>query len=110
MIRDTESPRSGLLGLYQRYSRLSLGVRILIFMILGIAAGILFGERALVVEPLGDLFIRLLMMAAIPLVFFNLVAGLTSLSDIGVLGTTWADEFSFTTPSRPPPPSLWDSS
>ncbi len=86
MIRDTESPPSGLARLYRRYNRLSLGVRILIFMILGIVAGIIFGERALVVEPLGNLFIRLLMMAAIPLVFFNLVAGLTSLSDIGVLG------------------------
>ena len=86
MIRDTESQPSGLARLYRRYNRLSLGVRILIFMILGIVAGIIFGERALVVEPLGNLFIRLLMMAAIPLVFFNLVAGLTSLSDIGVLG------------------------
>jgi Na+/H+-dicarboxylate symporter len=86
MSRDNETPRSGLLGLYQGYSRLSLGVRILIFMILGIVAGIVFREHALIVEPLGDLFIRLLMMAAIPLVFFNLVAGLTSLPDIGVLG------------------------
>jgi Na+/H+-dicarboxylate symporter len=73
-------------SLYGRYSRLSLGVKILIFMALGVIAGVLFGERATVVQPLGDLFIRLLMMAAIPLVFFNLLAGLGSLSDVGTLG------------------------
>ena len=73
-------------GLYQRYRRLSLGVRILLFMVLGIVAGIVFGERARVVQPLGDLFIRLLMMAAVPLVFFNLVAGVSSLSDTRTLG------------------------
>ena len=72
--------------MYQRYSRLSLGVKILLFMVLGVIAGVVFGERATLVQPLGDLFIRLLMMAAIPLVFFNLLAGLTSLSDVGTLG------------------------
>jgi Na+/H+-dicarboxylate symporter len=74
------------LSLYERYGRLSLGVKILIFMVLGVIAGVAFGERATLVQPLGDLFIRLLMMAAIPLVFFNLLAGLTSLSDVGTLG------------------------
>jgi len=53
---------------------------------LGVVAGIIFGERATVVQPLGDLFIRLLMMAAIPLVFFNLMGGLTSLTDLKSLG------------------------
>jgi len=72
--------------LYQRYQRLSLGVKILIFMGVGVLAGIVFGERAVIVQPLGDLFIRLLMMAVIPLVFFNLLAGLTSLGDVRILG------------------------
>jgi len=61
-------------------------VKILLFMVLGVIAGIIFGEQATVVQPLGDLFIRLLMMAVIPLVFFNLLAGLTSLSDVRALG------------------------
>ena len=73
-------------SIYQRYRRLSLGVKILIFMGIGLLAGIIFGEQAQVVQPVGDLFIRLLMMAAIPLVFFNLLAGLTSLSDLRRLG------------------------
>lgn len=73
-------------NIYQRYRRLSLGTKILIFMAIGLVAGIIFGEQAEVVQPLGDLFIRLLMMAAVPLVFFNLLAGLTSLSDLRSLG------------------------
>jgi len=55
-------------------------------MLLGVLAGVLAGERAGVVQPLGDLFIRLLIMVAIPLIFFNLLAGLTSLSDLRALG------------------------
>ena len=76
-------PTSGFLSYYKG---LSLGVKILIWMGVGILAGIIFGEKAMVVKPIGDLFIKLLLMAAIPLVFFNLIAGITSLSDIRVLG------------------------
>jgi Na+/H+-dicarboxylate symporter len=72
--------------LYQRYRRLSLGTKILLYMVLGVALGALAGERATVLQPLGDLFIRLLMMTVIPLVFFNLLAGLTSLTDVRALG------------------------
>ncbi len=73
-------------SLYRKYSELSLGVRIMIFMGIGTIAGIIFGEDAIIVQPLGDLFIKLLMMAAVPLVFFNLLNGLTGLSDIKSLG------------------------
>lgn len=77
---------SFLVAPYRRYRRLSLGVKILLFMGLGVVAGIAAGPRAQVVQPLGDLFINLLLMAAIPLVFFNLLAGLTSLTDVRTLG------------------------
>lgn len=70
----------------RRYRRLGLGVRILIWMVIGIAAGIACGPSAMVVAPVGGLFIRLLMLAAVPLVFFNVVAGIGSLPDVSVLG------------------------
>ncbi|MFH1762648.1 MAG: dicarboxylate/amino acid:cation symporter [Gemmatimonadota bacterium] len=66
--------------------QLGLGTRILLGMIVGAGAGVAFGQGTAVVEPLGDLFIRLLMMAAIPLVFFNLLAGLTALTDLRAFG------------------------
>ncbi len=72
--------------LYTKYKSLSLGVRILIWMAIGIIGGVIFGEDASVVKPIGDIFIKLLLMAALPLVFFNLISGITSLSDISILG------------------------
>lgn len=63
-----------------------LGTRILVGMLVGSVLGAVFGESITVVEPLGDLFIRLLVLAAIPLVFFNLLAGLTALADVRTFG------------------------
>ena len=46
----------------------------------------LLGESVDVVEPIGQLFVRLLMAAAIPLVIFNLLAGLTTLTELRTFG------------------------
>ena len=59
-------------------SGLGLGSQILIGMVVGSALGAVLGERVVVLQPLGDLFIRLLILAAVPLIFFNLLAGLTA--------------------------------
>lgn len=67
-------------------SGLGLGSQILIGMVVGSVLGSLLGERVTLVQPVGDLFIRLLVLAAIPLVFFNLLAGLTALSDLRTFG------------------------
>src|SRR3546814_11633754 len=64
----------------------SPGMLILYAMVVGIVAGLLFGEQARVVEPLGEMFIRLLVSAAVPLVAANLLAGLTGLADLDGLG------------------------
>lgn len=70
----------------EKRSALGLGSWILIGMVVGSALGALFGESVSIVQPVGDLFIRLLVLAAIPLVFFNLLAGLTALSDVRTFG------------------------
>jgi Na+/H+-dicarboxylate symporter len=66
--------------------RLGLGSRILIGMVVGSLVGAIAGQRVTVLQPIGDLFIRVLVLAAVPLVFFNLLAGLTTLTDLRVLG------------------------
>ena len=64
-------------------------------MVAGSLLGLVLGERAEVVQPLGDLFIRLLVLAAVPLVFFNLLAGLTALSDVRTFGRLAAKIMSY---------------
>ncbi len=76
-VASSEPPRKRSIG---------LGTQILVGMILGAMGGLFLGERAAVVEPIGDFFIRLLLMAAVPLVFFNLLAGLTALTDLRTFG------------------------
>ena len=66
--------------------KLGPGGRILIGMLAGVLLGAVLGERVAAIQPLGDLFITLLVLAAAPLVFFNLLAGLTSLVDMRTLG------------------------
>lgn len=73
-------------GLLARYRESSLGVRILLFMALGVVAGLIWGPRTRLVEPVGEIFIRLLLMSAVPLVFFNLLAGLSALDDVRRFG------------------------
>lgn len=58
----------------------------LVWMVAGVAFGLLLPDPATHLRPLGDLFIRLLLMAAIPLVFFNLISGISRLTDINNLG------------------------
>lgn len=50
-------------------------------LLLGIGLGVLFGPKMAPFKPLGDLFIVLLQMAAIPLVFFNVVTAIAKLPD-----------------------------
>jgi Na+/H+-dicarboxylate symporter len=69
-----------------RRSGMGLGSQILLGVVVGAVLGAVVGERIAVVQPVGDLFVRLLVLAAIPLVFFNLLAGLTALSDVRTFG------------------------
>lgn len=72
--------------LIKQYFDISLATRILIWMIIGVVFGLIFKDLAIDLKPLGDIFIRLLLMAAIPLVFFNLLAGLTAMGDVQTFG------------------------
>jgi Na+/H+-dicarboxylate symporter len=57
-----------------------LSGRILIGLLLGVATGVFFGERAAVVEPLGRAFVQLLQMSVLPYLVVSLVAALGSLT------------------------------
>lgn len=62
--------------------RQSLSRQILICIIVGIALGYLLGPKAIWLKPIGDVFIRLLMMLIVPLTFFTLISGITKLESL----------------------------
>ncbi len=62
--------------------RQQLYIQIFVGIILGVALGLILGPRVSVLKPVGDIFIRLLMMLIVPLTFFTLVSGLTKLEDL----------------------------
>jgi len=54
--------------------------------ILAIAAGMIFGEKIQVVQPLGDLFLRLIKFIIVPLILSTIVVGVTGAGSIKKLG------------------------
>ncbi|MCC8417299.1 MAG: dicarboxylate/amino acid:cation symporter [Rickettsia endosymbiont of Bryobia graminum] len=65
---------------------MKLWVKVTLGLILGIIFGIYFPEYVSYVKPVGDIFLRLIKMIITPLIFFSLVAGITSMSDPSTLG------------------------
>ena len=66
--------------------RITLPTRILIGLVVGILIGLIFGEKATVIKPIGTIFIRLITMVVVPLVLVSLMLGTAGLGDIKKLG------------------------
>ncbi len=87
---------------------MALHTRILIGLLIGVVAGVavnraLGGDDARVTwtisnitEPIGHLFLRLLLMVVIPLVFSSLVVGVAGIGDIRKLGRVGLKSFAYT--------------
>ncbi|WP_022872948.1 dicarboxylate/amino acid:cation symporter [Nesterenkonia alba] len=75
-------------SLWRRYLDFPLIWKLTIALVLGIVAGLIFGPDISIIEPLGQIFINLLMMLVMPLILFTLVAGVASVSPktIGRIG------------------------
>jgi Na+/H+-dicarboxylate symporter len=73
--------------------------RIFTAFLLGSAAGVAFGERMTVVQPLGDLFLRLLNMLVVPIIVFTLLTGIRQLSParLGRIGGVTVGLYAVTT-------------
>jgi len=65
---------------------LALWKKILIGMVLGVAAGVILGPDAEIFKPIGTLFLNAIKMLIVPLVFCSLVVGVTSMQDIRKMG------------------------
>ncbi len=59
-----------------------LYIQIFICIIIGIGLGFILGPKATVIQPIGDMFIRLLKMLIVPLTFFTLISGITKMESL----------------------------
>ncbi|NOZ04489.1 MAG: dicarboxylate/amino acid:cation symporter [FCB group bacterium] len=75
--------------------KLRLHWQILIAMALGIVFALAAGEKAIIVEPLGTIFMRLLKMIIVPLVFFSITTGVAGMGDSKSLGRMGAKTFGY---------------
>jgi Na+/H+-dicarboxylate symporter len=83
-------------ALWKSYANISLILKITVALVLGVAVGLIFGEQTAVLDPLGDLLLRLLTFLIVPLIFFTLIVGINQ-SRIGDLGRMGGKVFLFYT-------------
>ncbi len=71
----------------KKWFETALWKRILLALVLGIIVGSIWGEGAVSIKWIGDLFVRLISMVVVPLVFFTLVSGIIAMGDPQKLGS-----------------------
>ncbi|OZG71105.1 dicarboxylate/amino acid:cation symporter [Hahella sp. CCB-MM4] len=68
------------------WRNLALWKKILLGMVLGVIVGVIMGPDAEVLKPIGTLFINAIKMLIVPLIFFSLIVGVTSMKDSRKMG------------------------
>ena len=74
------------MNIVRAYKKIPFVFKMIAGLVIGVIIGMIFGEKASVLEPIGTLFIRLLMMAAMPLIFLNIIYAVAGLNDPKLLG------------------------
>src|SRR5690625_2474058 len=67
-------------SLWRRYLDFPLIWKLAIALVAGAAVGLIIGEPAAALQPLGDVFLRLLQMLVMPLVVATLIAGVSAIN------------------------------
>lgn len=62
-------------------------------LIIGGIAGVVFGEKATAVQPLGDLFLNLMFVMLVPLVFFSISSAIANMNGMKRLGKIMGSTF-----------------
>lgn len=62
--------------------KIGLTAKVFIGFALGILLGIIFGEKITVISFIGTIFLNLVKMNVVPLIFFSIVTGIASMSDV----------------------------
>ena len=61
------------------WTRRPLWLKTLLGMLTGIGLGLCFSEQAMLLKPIGVLFVNTIQMLMVPLIFCSVIAGLTAL-------------------------------
>lgn len=81
-------------GLWARWQGLTLWIKVLIGLALGVVVGVTVGDVVNpFLEPVGEIFKRLFRMLIVPLIFFSLVSGITSMTDLKEMGRVGGKTF-----------------
>src|SRR5690625_3254019 len=78
--------RKGLNLMKNKLKAYRFPIILLLSILLGSIIGLIFGEKAEIINPLGDIFINLLFMVVIPLVFFTISSAIASMNSMKRLG------------------------
>ena len=86
-----------LIGLlyFLKKKKVSFGNRVLLAMLFGVIVGAIFSKDALIIEPLGQIYVNLIKMLVVPLVTAAIISSITNLDDpaklrkIGVKTIAW---------------------
>lgn len=65
---------------------MKLWKKVLIGLVIGVILGLTLKEQVVYLKPFGDLFIRLIKMIIVPLIFFAIISGISSVQDSKALG------------------------
>src|SRR5699024_8475756 len=68
------------------FKKVNLLTQILIAFVVANILGLIFGESINVLQPLGDLFLRLIKFIIVPLILYSLIIGVASTGDPQELG------------------------
>ncbi len=82
-----EPPRGPFRRALGLWTEMVLWKRILLALVLGAVVGLLWGEGAMQIKWIGDVFVRLIRMLVIPLVFVTIASGVAALMDPKRLGS-----------------------
>lgn len=77
---DAGEPTASRRSLWRWYLDVPLIWKLGVALVLGVVAGLVVGPPIAVVQPLGDIFLRLLTMLVMPLILLTLMAGVASVS------------------------------
>lgn len=68
------------------FANYKLTIFLLLSILIGGVAGVVFGPKTAIVKPFGDLFLNLLFMIIVPLVFFSIASSLANMGGMKRLG------------------------